>query len=103
MTCVIGGPSWSGLNTSWNEMPDTGISLSVSSPFGPLPRTVGGWPVPEVAVTPLVPFVAGTLGGGPLAGAEGELTPEEPDERGGDLERSLRSLDHCTTVRFGYS
>lgn len=42
MTLVVGGPSCSGLYTSWKEIPDTGISFKVNSPFGPLPLMVGG-------------------------------------------------------------
>lgn len=42
MTLVVGGPSCSGLYTSWKEIPETGMSFKVSSPFGPLPLMVGG-------------------------------------------------------------
>lgn len=42
MTLVVGGPSCSGLYTSWKEIPETGMSFKVSSPFGPLPLRVGG-------------------------------------------------------------
>lgn len=41
MTLVVGGPSCSGLYTSWNEIPEMGMSFKVNSPFGPLPLIVG--------------------------------------------------------------
>lgn len=59
MTLVSGGPSWSGLNTSWKEIPDTGISFRVSSPFGPLPFRVGGCSLggTVAVVVPLLPLL----------------------------------------------
>uniref|UniRef100_A0A182UFY3 Uncharacterized protein n=1 Tax=Anopheles melas TaxID=34690 RepID=A0A182UFY3_9DIPT len=82
MTCVVGGPSWSGLKISWNEMPDTGTSLSVSSPFGPLPRIVLGAVLVAGPVAPPTPP--------PLTVSSGPGFPPEQD-RGGDLERLQRA------------
>lgn len=42
ITLVMGGPSCFGSITSWKEIPDTGMSFSVSSPLGPLPFRVEG-------------------------------------------------------------
>lgn len=42
ITLVMAGPSCFGSITSWKEIPETGMSFSVSSPLGPLPFRVEG-------------------------------------------------------------
>lgn len=77
----MGGPSCSGLYTSWKEIPETGMSFKVSSPFGPLPLMVGCTYAGTAALT----TGAGTAGVELLlAAVDGVLLLASADEEADD-------------------